>query len=137
MIRAVLDTNIVVSALLSPEGPIASILDLAALRQFRCYVSEPILAEYIDVLGRTYLGLNQRTTSRSVERLRRSAVIVEPSRQVRACLDVGDNKFLECALEARADYVVTGNVRHFPARFQDIRVVPARQFLTILAAEPR
>src|SRR5271165_6195143 len=137
MIRAVLDTNIVVSALLSPEGSIASILDLAALQQFRCYVSVPILAEYVDVLGRAYLGLNQRTTSRAVERLRRSAVIVEPSRQVRACLHAGDNKFLECALDARADYIVTGNVRHFPVRFQDIRVVLPKQFLTTLAAEPR
>jgi len=51
--------------------------------------------------------------------------------------DANDNKFLECALEARADYVVTGNVRHFPSRFQDIRIVLPKQFLTTLAAEPQ
>jgi|SRR5580658_3031078 putative PIN family toxin of toxin-antitoxin system len=137
MIRAVLDANVVVSALLNPVGPMASILNLAALRRFRCYVSGPILDEYGEVLGRAYLRLNERTTFRSMERLRRSAVLVEPRRQVQVCVDAEDNKFLECALEARADYVVTGNVRHFPARFQDIRVVLPRQFLTVLAAEPR
>lgn len=137
MIRAVLDTNVVVSALLNPVGPMASILNLAALRRFRCYVSGPILEEYHKVLGRTHLGLNERTIFRSMERLRRSAVLVEPRRQVRECMDAEDNKFLECALEARADYVVTGNVRHFPMRFQDIRVILPRQFLTALAAEPR
>lgn len=137
MIRAVLDTNVVVSALLKPEGPMASILDLAALQRFRCYVSEPILEEYGEVLGRAYLGLNERATFGSMKRLKESAVLVEPRRQVRICTDAEDNKFLECALEARADYVVTGNVHHFPVRFQDIRVIRPRQFLTVLAAEPR
>ncbi len=64
-------------------------------------------------------------------------MLVEPRRQVRISTDAKDNKFLECALEARADYVVTGNVRHFPVRFQDIRIIRPRQFLTALAAEPR
>jgi putative PIN family toxin of toxin-antitoxin system len=99
-------------------------------------VSGPILDEYGEVLERAYLGLNERTTFRTMERLRRSAVLVEPRRQVQICMDAEDNKFLECALEARADYVVTGNVRHFSARLQDIRVVLPRQFLTVLAAEP-
>ncbi len=85
MIRAVLDTNVVVSALLSPEGPMASILNLAALQRFRCYVSEPILEEYGKVLGRAYLGLNERATFRSMKRLKESAVLVEPRRQVRIC----------------------------------------------------
>lgn len=137
MIRAVLDTNVVVSALLSPEGPMASILNLATLQRFRCYVSEPILEEYGEVLGRACLGLNERAIFGSMKRLKKSAVLVEPRRQVRICTDAEDNKFLECALEARADYVVTGNVRHFPVQFQDIRVIRPSQFLTALAAEPR
>jgi putative PIN family toxin of toxin-antitoxin system len=112
MIGAVLDTNMVVSALLSPKEPLVSILNLAALGRFRCYVSTPILEEYSEVLGRGYLGLNERTTLKSIEKLKKS-VLVEPRRRLRICADVADNKFLEWALKARADYVVTGNTRHF------------------------
>lgn len=137
MIRAVLDTNVVVSALLNPARPMASILDLAAHRRFRCYVSKEILDEYGEVLGRAHLGLDERKVARAMERLKRSAVLVTPRRQLHVCTDADDDKILDCALEARADYVVTGNVRHFPARFQDIRVVLPRYFLTVLAAEPR
>jgi uncharacterized protein len=63
--------------------------------------------------------------------------MVEPHRRLQVCIDPDDDGFLECALEARANYLVTGNLRHFPTWFQDIRVVIPRQFLTVLAAEPR
>lgn len=137
MIGAVLDTNVVVSALLNPTGPTASILDLAARLRFRCYVSREILEEYRDVLGRPYLGLNEIEVHRSTKRLERSAVMVEPRRRLQVCIDPDDDIFLECALEARSNYIVTGNARHYPTRFQDIRVILPRQFLTVLAAEPR
>ncbi len=58
--------------------------------------------EYGEVLGRAYLGLNERVFG-SMKRLKESAVLVEPRRQVRISTDAKDNKFLECALEARAD----------------------------------
>ena len=61
--------------------------------------------------------------------------MVVPSKKVEATSDPDDNMFLECALEARADFVVTGNLRHFPSKFQDIRVVSPRQFLSVLATQ--
>lgn len=67
----------------------------------------------------------------------RIAILVAPTKEIAATSDPDDNVFLECAMEARADYVVTGNLRHFPAKFQDIRVVSACQFLSILAAQVR
>lgn len=137
MIQAVLDTNVVVSGLISPAGPLADLLDLAALRRFRCYLSEEILDEYREVLGRAHLKLDEHKTFRAIERLKEAAVLVKPQKKLLVCTDSGDNKFLECALEARADFVVTGNLRHFPARFQDIRVILPRRFLTMLAADPR
>ena len=137
MIRAVLDTNVVVSALISPAGPLADLLDLAALQRFRCYVSEEILHEYLEVLGRAHLKLDEHKTFRAIERLKEAAILVKPQKKLLACTDSGDNKFLECALEARADYVVTGNARHFPVRFQGVRVIIPRRFLTLLAADPR
>lgn len=136
MAKAVLDTNIVVSGLRSPEGSSASILKLAQTRIFRWYVSEEILNEYEEVLTRASLGLKLPQITKFLGMLRRTCIMAAPTKVVKATSDPDDNMFLECALEARADYVVTGNVRHFPARFQNIRVIQPRRFLSILMAGP-
>jgi uncharacterized protein len=62
----------------------------------------------------------------------RTCAIVIPGKRLRVTSDPDDNIFLECALEARADYVVTGNIRHFPSRFQDVRVITPKYFLTMM-----
>jgi putative PIN family toxin of toxin-antitoxin system len=136
MIRAVLDTNVVVSAVLKAEGAPALILDMAISKFFRCYVSEQLLQEYGEVLGRPRFALDSHQTARFLNSLRRTASFVIPRRRLRVTADPDDNRVLECALEARADYVVTGNIRHFPARFQDVRIIRPRQFLTVLATQP-
>lgn len=135
MRSAVLDTNVVISALLQPAGPPAAIIELGFGRQFRWYVSAPIWAEYAAVLERKKLAVDSREAIDFFKDLRRVAIVVVPKRTLRACSDDSYNKILECALAARADFVVTGNVRQFPAKFQDIRVIQPRQFLTILASE--
>ena len=134
MTRAVLDTNAVVSALLSPEGRPALILKLAMLKQFRCYVSESLLEEYIEVLARAQFGWDQRRIERLIRDLRAAATLVIPRKRLRITSDPDDNKVMECALEARADFVVTGNVRDFPARYQDVRVINPVDFLVLLAS---
>jgi uncharacterized protein len=136
MIRAVLDTNVVVSALLSPEGPAALVLSLAISKKFRCYVSERLFAEYNEVLARPEFGLNQRRVVRLVRSLCKAAVLVAPTKMLQTASDPDDNKFLECALKGRADYVITRNFRDFPAQFRDIRVIFPEQFLVLLTAQP-
>jgi uncharacterized protein len=136
MAKAVLDTNVVVSGLRNLEGPSASLLKLAESKVFRCYVSREILTEYEEVLRRENLGLNRVQIRRFMRMVRRTVFTVAPKTKIQATSDPNDNMFLECALHSRADYVVTGNLRHFPGQFQDIRIVSPRQFLTILAAEP-
>lgn len=136
MRRAVLDTNVVVSALLQPAGPPGNIIELGFGSLFRWYISEPILTEYAVVLSRKRLGIDGQRASTFLKDLRKVALPVVPRRNLRECSDPNDDKFLECALQARADYVVTGNVRHFPERFQMIRVILPRQFLLVLASDP-
>src|SRR5689334_12422623 len=135
MSKAVLDTNIIVSGLLT-EGNSALVLKLAESRIFRCYVSNEILLEYEEVLYRRCFRLEERHVTRFMSMFRRTAELVVPKKRLQVTKDPDDNIFLECALEARADYVVTGNLRHFPPRFQDIRTVSARQFLASIAANP-
>ena len=88
-------------------------------------------------LARKRLGIASRRAAAFLADLHETAVVVAPARKLHECADANDNKFLECALEARTDYVVTGNVVDFPDQFQDIRIVDPRQFLTLLTPDPR
>ena len=56
-----------------------------------------------------------------------------PSRPLQITLDPEDNIFLECADAARADYLVTGNPRHFPKFWKKTKVITSREFISIVA----
>ena len=135
MIGAVLDTNVVVSALMHEGTPPSTVLRAALRKSFRCFASEEVFAEYEVVCARYHLKLPTHDVLAAFRELRKIATWVTPAKRVHAAFDSGDNKFLECALEARADYVVTGNLRHFPSQFQDIRIVGPRQFTMVLWSE--
>jgi putative PIN family toxin of toxin-antitoxin system len=128
--------HVVVSAHLSSQGAAALILDLAIAQYFRCFASELLLREYEEVLRRARFGLDERTISSFMRRFRKATILIAPRKKLEITSDPDDNKVVECALEARADSVVTGNIRHFPAQFQDVRVIAPRQFLTVLASSP-
>jgi len=134
-VRAVLDTNVVVSALLTERGRDALILDLALSGQFTLIVSDALLAEYDEVLRRPRFRLGLRKIERAMQEIRRAALHINPHAQVRAARDPDDDMILECALAGGADYVETGNTRHFPAEFQSIRIIPPKRFLVLLAAQ--
>jgi uncharacterized protein len=136
MLKVVLDTNVVVSGLLHQKGAPAAILDAATSKQFRCYISESLLDEYREVLNRGYLGLDQRRTARFIGDLREVAIFVVPRKKVAIARDPDDDKVTECALEARADFIVTGNIRDFLAQFHGVRVVTPRDFLFVLGSSP-
>jgi uncharacterized protein len=128
-IRVVLDTNVVVSAHLSPEGYERSVLDLTLSGKLRIFVSEAILREYESVLRRPKFRLKPLDVSRSLRLMRAAARVVAPYGQLNVARDLGDNRFLECAETAKVDYLVTGNKRHFPKQWRQTLVVNARELL--------
>lgn len=134
VVKAVLDTNVIVSAHLKAEGREALILELALSGRFQLVVSEALLEECEGVLQRPRFDLDPVKIERSIQAIRKAALLVQPKKQLQVTRDPDDNKVLECALEAGAEYVVTGNTRHFPKLFQGILIIPPRQFLEILAS---
>jgi predicted nucleic acid-binding protein len=58
---------------------------------------------------------------------------VKPPRALKVTSDPDDNKFLECADAARADYLITGNQRHFPKFWKKTKVISSREFINIVA----
>jgi uncharacterized protein len=131
-LRLVVDTNIVVSAALKPDGLQRTVFLLAITRPARLYVSQGILAEYRDVLSRPELEIRKGLRQQLLDLIRKRAQLVHPARTVRIADDPEDNKFIECADAARADYLVTGNVRHFPKFWKNTKVVTSREFLSLV-----
>lgn len=133
--RVVLDTNVVVSAHLRADGRQALILELGLARRFQLCVSEDLLAEYEEVLLRPRFAFDPRLVGRSMKAIRDAALVVKPRKEFRITRDPDDNKVLDCAVEAHAAFLVTGNVRHFPVRFRGVRIIPPVEFVELLAAE--
>jgi uncharacterized protein len=131
-LRLVVDTNIVVSAALKPDGLQRTVLLLAITRPARLYVSSAVLTEYRDVLLRPEFRIRKGLRQQLLDLIRKRAHLVNPVRTVRIANDPEDNKFIECADAARADYLVTGNVRHFPRFWKNTKVVTSREFLSLV-----
>jgi predicted nucleic acid-binding protein len=106
-----------------------AVFNLAMGGEVQCYISEPIVAEYEDVLRRPRLAINPDKVRVALARIRAAASLVQPLRRVTVALDPDNNIFLECAEAAQAHYLVTGNARHFPERWGETRIVTPRQFM--------
>jgi putative PIN family toxin of toxin-antitoxin system len=133
--RVVLDTNVVVSAVLKIMGPEAEIRRLVALRQLEFCVSSPILREYDQVLSRPkFSHLDQQKKAHLLSVLRDAATLFAPTRRLSAYLHEPDNRSFECAQAAFAQFLVTGNQRHFPARWKSTCIVNARGLLDAIHA---
>jgi putative PIN family toxin of toxin-antitoxin system len=131
-LRLVVDTNIVVSAAIKPDGLPRTVLLLAMTRPAKLYVSQAILDEYGDVIARPELHIRKGLRRQLLDLIAKHSRLVKPSRTLRITSDPDDNKFLECADKCRADYLITGNLRHFPSHWKQIKIVTARQFIDII-----
>jgi putative PIN family toxin of toxin-antitoxin system len=132
-LRLIIDTNIVVSAALKPDGLQRTVLLLAITKPARLYVSEPVIAEYREVLARPELKIRKGLRQQVLQLIRSHSQTVTPSQPLQITPDPDDNIFLECADAARADYLVTGNPRHFPKFWKKTKVITSREFLAIVA----
>ena len=132
MRRVVIDTNVVVSALLKPGGLEDRILKLALTGRLQMYVSKAVLDEYAEVLQRRKFKLRPVEAELVLAKIREVASMVQPTSKLSVSADEPDNRFLECAEAAAADYLVTGNTKHFPETYKTTQVVTARQLLAII-----
>ena len=131
--RVVLDTNVIVSGLNFP-GNERLVLELALRGRFELYVSTFILEEAAGVLGRKF-DWDEERSSQALRVLANAATVLYP-RRLPEVIEGGhaDNRILECAVEASADYLVTGDRRHLLPleEHRGARIVNAPQFLSAL-----
>jgi len=102
MIRVVLDTNIIVSALLQPLGPPAQVFLLAIGGSIQLCLSGSVYAEYEEVISRPRFRLGETLIGVALRTIREKGFWVRPTEPIRVCSDPDDDIFLECASAAEA-----------------------------------
>ena|SRR3989338_6227476 len=134
--KAVFDTNIFISAFIIPGSQGEKAFLLARQRRFELYTSVPILTETANKL-REKFNQSEEDIKEALKMISRAAEVLKPSIKLDVLEDVPDNRILECAVEAKADVIVTGD-RHLLRlkKFQGIPVVRLVDFLRMFPEEP-
>ena len=132
-LRLVIDTNVLVSAVLKPDGLQRTAFLLAITKPGRLYVSLPVLEEYAEVLSRPELSIRRGLRLQLLQLIKNHGHLVTPSRHIEVTSDPDDNIFVECADAARADFLITGNRKHFPAYWKNTKIVTPREFVSLVA----
>lgn len=136
--RAVLDTNVIISRFLSPHGTPALLLALWEQGLFELVVTEAILAEYLRVLAYDRIQprhrMSQDEIAQVVEGFRSFSVLVEPSEPITVITDdPSDNMFLEAATAGSCAYIVSGDPHLLRVgEYRGIQVLRPAAFLTML-----
>src|SRR3989344_5806812 len=131
--KLVLDTNIIISAHLKPEGLERAVLNFALTPPALMFVSKAILKEYQNVLKRPKFKIDPTDSANAIKLISTRAVLLKPPVRLNITLDPDDNIFLECAQAARADYLATGNQKHFPAFWRNTKIINSRELMKIIA----
>ena len=128
-----IDTNVLISAAIKPAGLQRTVLQLAITKPARLYVSRSILEEYGEVLARPELKIRKGLRQQFLQLIKNHSYTVAPTQQLEVVGDPDDNIFLECADAAKADYLVTGNQKHFPRFWKKTKVITPREFISLAA----
>ena len=130
---AVIDTNVLVSALLSSRDDTATVQVLGKVitGEIIPVYSNVITKEYREVLSRKKFGFSGDLIEYLMSAVEKYGILVDPSPSGVALLDMKDVPFYEVVLEKRDDnaYLVTGNIKHFP---KEPFIVTPRELLDIL-----
>jgi len=138
MIRAVLDANVFVSAILSPKGIPARVLTAWRAEQLHLVLSEATLEEIDRVLRYPRIAKRHRWPEERIrtfiEDLAHLAIVAPGILSLTVITDdLPDNRYLECAVEGSAEYLVSGDA-HLLAlgRYEGIQILTPRAFLGVL-----
>lgn len=126
----VLDTNVIVSGLLSPFSPCGEIIRMVSSGELRLCLDARLLSEYSEVLRRPRFEFDAELVSALLAHAAHAGVLVSGSPLTPVLPDPDDAPFLEVALAGHAEHLVTGNLRHFPPRLRGgISVISPRDFI--------
>ncbi len=135
--RAVVDTNILIRAIIRPQGTVGPILSRLAAGDYTLVYSQSILDELVEKLAlprlRRKYSLDDAVVEATLALLALRGERVETVRRVRVCRDPDDNQVIEAALAGDAHYVVSGDKDLLVLKqFEAIRFIVPREFIHLL-----
>jgi len=127
--NVVMDTNIVVSAAISSDGTPARIFELFLEKSILNYTTDEIIDEISEVIDRPLLGIDKDYKKFILDNFKLLSVIIKPTFDEDAVPDKDDNKFINCALSAKAD-IISGDSHLLKlGSYKGVKILSAKQFL--------
>jgi putative PIN family toxin of toxin-antitoxin system len=127
MIKAVIDTNVLVSAALSNAGSPAKIIELISDGKIDVYFDDYILSEYKEVFSSRKFSFSIERQSIAIELLSKNGKLIKPDVSDIPLIDERDRAFYDTANTIDA-YLVTGNIKHYP---DESKIMTPAQFLEL------
>jgi putative PIN family toxin of toxin-antitoxin system len=128
--KIALDTNVVISGLLSPYGKPAQIMRMVSSGEITLSFDARILTEYQEVLLRPKFEFNREKVGTLLTQIKYMGEIVSTVPLKKSLPDPDDNPFLEVAIAGKVKFLVTGNLNHFPKKLcQNVEVLSPSDFL--------
>lgn len=132
MQKIILDTNVVVSALIQKSFPYLILHDLYLEREIELCISDNLLAEYYEVLSRNKFAkfpdfkIKAETVLADINA---NATFFQPKKKINKIKDPDDNMLLELAHESKADFLITGNTNDFTIpKYKRTKIVTPREY---------
>jgi putative PIN family toxin of toxin-antitoxin system len=113
--NVVIDTNVFVSGLLSENGMPGKIVNMVLAERFTILFDNRIMEEYEDVLNRKKWKLSREIIDPVIDYIKNEGIYVLAEPIKIKFEDEDDKKFLEVAISGNAEFLITGNIRHYPA----------------------
>ena len=123
--KIVLDTNIIVSAFLNPKGIPGEILSLVLTKKVTLCYDNKIFSEYKEVLTRSKFDFDIELVTDFLEFIKNSGEYVVAERQKIKFTDTDDKIFYDVYKSSEAEYIITGNTKHYP---QEKNIITPNEF---------
>ncbi len=128
--KIVLDTNVLVSGLLTPFGPSGEIVRMVSAGELILCIDARILSEYEEVLHRPKFKFNRDHISILLDFIKQYGVFISSLPLKKRLPDPDDEVFLEVAIAGKVRSLVTGNIVHYPpSSREDIKIFSPSEFL--------
>ena len=140
MIKAVLDTNVIISSTISTDSHLTKILDFWRERKFDMITTPAILEEIREVLFRPvmkkYRKFSDEETLIFLLKLEKETTLISPTLALKVVdKDPADDKFIIAAIEGLADYIVSGDQHLLELKkYENIKIISPKEFVEILEA---
>ena len=130
--KLVLDTNIIISAIICKQGDPAKLFEKLIKEEIENYTSKEIIEELIEVLNRNEITKKTKKETRTfiLEQYLIHSQIVNPKTKYKIVKHESDNKFIDAAKEANAKYIISGDKHLLEIKkFREIKIIKVKEYL--------